>query len=74
MSEGFKPSNTIWLTRLQRNYLHVELKEKQDRTPILKVRQFQNEFVKSLFLPKYEQKVVKISALTTLHILKLTDL
>ena len=33
--------------------------------PELKVRQFQNEFMKSLFLPKYEQKIVKISALTT---------
>ena len=32
---------------------------------ILKVRQFQNEFMKSSFLPKYEQKIVKISALTT---------
>ena len=31
----------------------------------LKVRQFQNEFMKSSFLPKYEQKIVKISALTT---------
>ena len=33
--------------------------------PILKVRQFQNEFMKSSFLPKYERKIVKISALTT---------
>ena len=31
----------------------------------IKVRQFQNEFKKSSFLPKYEQKIVKISALTT---------
>ena len=31
----------------------------------LKVRQFQNEFMKSSVLPKYEQKIVKISALTT---------
>ena len=30
---------------------------------ILKVRQFQNEFVKSSFLPKYEQIIVRISAL-----------
>ena len=29
----------------------------------LKVRQFQNEFMKLLFLPKYEQKIVRISAL-----------
>ena len=29
----------------------------------LKVRQFQNEFMKSSFLPKYERKIVKISAL-----------
>ena len=31
----------------------------------LKVRQFQNEFIKSSFLPKYEPKIVKISAITT---------
>ena len=31
----------------------------------LKVSQFQNEFMKSSFLPKYEQEIVKISALTT---------
>ena len=33
--------------------------------PQLKVSKFQNEFMKSPFLPKYEQKIVKISALTT---------
>ena len=31
----------------------------------VKVSNFQNEFMKPLFLPKYEQKIVKISALTT---------
>ena len=31
----------------------------------LKVRQFQNEFMKSSFLPKYEQIFFKISSLTT---------
>ena len=31
----------------------------------LEVRQFQNKFMKSSFLPKYEQKIAKISALTT---------
>ena len=30
---------------------------------LLKVRQFQNEFMKSSFLPKYERKIVRISAL-----------
>ena len=30
-----------------------------------KVSKFQNEFMKSLFLPKYEKKNVRISALTT---------
>ena len=29
----------------------------------LKVSKFQNEYMKSLFLPKYERKIVKISAL-----------
>ena len=32
---------------------------------ISNIRQFQNEFVKLSFLPKYEQRDVKISALTT---------
>ena len=32
---------------------------------LLKVSKFQNEFMKSSFLPKCEQKIVKISALTT---------
>ena len=32
---------------------------------LLKVSKFQNEFIKSSFLPKYEQKIVRISALTT---------
>ena len=31
----------------------------------LKVSKFQNEFMKPSFLPKYERKIVKISALTT---------
>ena len=31
---------------------------------LLKVRQFQNEFMKSSFLPKYERKIVRISSLT----------
>ena len=30
---------------------------------LLKVKQFQNEFIKSSFLPKYEQKIVGIFAL-----------
>ena len=30
---------------------------------LLKVSKFQNEFMKSWFLPKYEQKIVRISAL-----------
>ena len=32
---------------------------------LLKVSKFQNEFMKSSFLPKYEPKIVKISALST---------
>ena len=31
----------------------------------LKVRQFQNEFMKSSFLPKYEQNILRISALAS---------
>ena len=40
--------------------LTCELGHKQP----LKVSKLQNEFMKSLFLPKYEQKIVRISALT----------
>ena len=36
-----------------------------DPDKLLKVSKFQNEFMKSSFLPKYEQKIVKVSALTT---------
>jgi hypothetical protein len=32
-------------------------------SPVLKVSKFQNKFVKSSFLPKYELKIVRISAL-----------
>ena len=38
--------------------------DSENHQPV-KVSQFQNEFMKSSFLPKYEQKIVKISALTT---------
>ena len=31
----------------------------------VKVRKFQNEFMNSSFLPKYKQKIVRISALST---------
>ena len=37
----------------------------------LKIRQFQNEFMQSSFLPKYEEKIVKISAFTTQSIFSL---
>ena len=35
------------------------------RPAYIKVSYFQNEFMKSLFLPKYEGKIARISALTT---------
>ena len=34
---------------------------------ILKVSKFQNEFMKSSFLPKYERKIVKAEILTIFH-------
>ena len=40
---------------------HCKLIDK--KTYILQVRQFQNEFMMSSFLPKYERKIVRISAL-----------
>ena len=48
----------ILVYRLQEGYFSWKLQQ-------LKVNQFQNELMKSSFLPKYEQKIVKISALTT---------
>ena len=33
--------------------------------PELKVRQFQNEFMKSLFLPKYDRKIGRRSAVSS---------
>ena len=41
----------------------LESKVPPNLNMILKVIKFQNEFMKSLFLPKYEQKIVRISAL-----------
>ena len=41
----------------------LESKVPPNLNMILKVSKFQNEFMKSLFLPKYEQKIVRISAL-----------
>ena len=40
-----------------------KIKKKADRANSVKVSEFQNEFMKSPFLPKYEQKIVRISAL-----------
>ena len=50
----------------------------QNAVAELKVSKFQNEFMKSSFLPKFEPNIVRISVLycATLHkfILKFTDL
>ena len=40
-----------------------DLCKKETHKSVVKVRQFQNEFMNSSFLPKYEQKIVRISAL-----------
>jgi hypothetical protein len=37
------------------------------RPSLIKVSKFQNEFMKSSFLPKYEPNIVKISALYLPH-------
>ena len=34
-----------------------------DKIALIKVSKFENEFMKSSFLPKYERKIVRISAL-----------
>ena len=45
------------LTLFSQSEKHIENK------PLLRVSKFQNEFMKSSFLPKYEQKIVRITAL-----------
>ena len=41
----------------------AKLRASDKDSPVLKVSKFENEIMKSSFLPKYEQKIVKISAL-----------
>ena len=49
-------------SNLKRNFEVVFL---QNHVVVVKVSKFQNEFMKPSFLPKYEQKNIRISALTT---------
>ena len=49
-------------SNLKRNFEVVFL---QNHVVVVKVSKFRNEFMKSSFLPKYEQKVVRISAFAT---------
>ena len=71
---GFLLHFLHFLERLLSNYCHVQFpfkffdkilnkSDSENHQPV-KVSQFQNEFMKSSFLPKYEQKIVKISALS----------
>ena len=55
--KSFYSKRTIfwWHSKVLNNSLPFELK----------VNKFQNEFMKSSFLPKYEQKIVRTSALTS---------
>ena len=57
-------SNEVFLTGYFRSRYRKNVK-----TAFLKVSKFQNEFMKSSFLPKYEPKIVRISALYCAHIL-----
>ena len=43
--------------------LERQLNQEKEEKENIKVSKFQNEFLKSLFLPKYEPKIVMISAL-----------
>ena len=43
--------------------LERQLKQEKEEKENVKVSKFQNEFLKSLFPPKYELNIVKISAL-----------
>ena len=43
--------------------LERQLKQEKEEKENIKVSKFQNEFLKLLFLPKYELNIVRISAL-----------
>ena len=65
-SKAYKPNQgTLRMTRYENYRVIPNNPVAFMRSKILKVSQFQNEFMKSSFLPKYEQKNGKISALTT---------
>ena len=62
-------SSLLRKSRAGISFLHINASsftwssETSSRKLVLKVSKFQNEFMKSLFLPKYEPKIVRISAL-----------
>ena len=53
--------NTIWPSVIL--LILMKLGHHWNIFQVLKIRQFLNEFLMSSFLPKYEQKIVRISAL-----------
>ena len=60
--------NRLLLGKLMKlRFIHLPFDESRPRDYFrqhrLKVSQFQNELMKLSFLPKYEQKIVRISAL-----------
>ena len=63
--------NIIWFKTHAKNDLFGSYTTMKSTTLVtlvdqsLEVSKFQNEFLKSSFLPKYERKIVRISALTT---------
>ena len=63
-SKAYKPNQgSLKMTRYENYRVIPNNPGAFMRSKILKVSQFQNEFMKSSFLPKYERKIVRISAL-----------
>ena len=53
-----------WESQLHKGFTAMKCDSSDIFFLVVKVSKFQNEFMKSLFLPKYEQKIVRISTLT----------
>ena len=59
-----------WESQLHKGFTAMKCDSSDIFFPVVKVRKFQNDFMNSSFLPKYEPNVVRISALycaTLLH-------
>ena len=61
--------HSLWVVKFPTQFLHIKITFWFLRSytytfnRVIKVSKFKNEFMKSSFLPKYEPKIVRISAL-----------